>query len=108
MTMKTVKLSARELELLIDALGAHSAALRDSLNASGNPELADEMSEADDLAMDLWELQNRDDGWDNDAIPCAAAAMIDAGIDAREMKKATSHAATRREERLLANDPIDW
>jgi len=37
--------------------------------------------------------------------------MIDAGIEAREMKKATSRAATRREEMLgreVSNDPIDW
>ena len=44
--------------------------------------------------------------------------FIQAGIDAREQAKATSRAATRREEKLaammkgttdtLANDPVDW
>jgi len=111
--VKTVKLTDRELELLIDALGIHADALNDSLVASGNPELADALTEVLDLETDLRELHHRNDGWgrDNDVIPDAAAAMVDAGIEAREMKKATSRAATRREEMLarkVSNDPIDW
>ena len=109
--MKTVELTDRELEILIDALGTHCAALGDSLTASGNPELADALTEVEDLETDMRELLHRNDGWRNDAIPDAAAAMIDAGIEAREMQKATSRAATRREEMLagkVANDPIDW
>ena len=44
--MKTVELTDRELELLIDALGIHADALNDSLVASGNPELADALTGA--------------------------------------------------------------
>jgi len=109
--VKTVELTDRELELLLDALAIHGHALKDSLVASGDPELADALTEVEDLETDLCELLHRDDGWRNDAIPDAAAAMIDAGIDAREMQKATSRAATRRDELLargVSNDPIDW
>ena len=109
--MKTVELTDRELEILIDALGTHCTALGDSLAASGNPELADALTEVEDLETDMRELLHRNDGWDNDAIPSAAAAMIEAGERAREMQKATSRAATRREEMLareVSNDPIDW
>ena len=109
--MKTVELTDRELELLLDALAHLGHALKDSLVATGDPELADELTEVEDLETDLCELLHRNDGWRNDAIPDAAAAMIDAGIDAREMQKATSRAATRRDELLargVSNDPIDW
>ncbi len=109
--MKTVELTDRELELLLDALAIHGHALKDSLVATGDPELADALTEVEDLETDLCELLHRNDGWRNDAIPDAAAAMIDAGIEAREMQKATSRAATRREEMRsgkVANDPIDW
>ena len=126
--MKTVELTDRELEILIDALGTHCTALGDSLAASGNPELADALTEVEDLETDMRELLHRDDGWGNDAIPSAALDvacshdhrlhmndaeldMVQAGIDAREQQKATSRAATRREEMLsgkVANDPIDW
>jgi hypothetical protein len=109
--VKTVELTDRELELLLDALAHLGHALKDSLVATGDPELADALTEVEDLETDLCELLHRDDGWRNDAIPDAAAAMIDAGIDAREMQKATSRAATRREEMLareVSNDPIDW
>ena len=109
--MKTVELTDRELEILIDALGTHCAALGDSLTASGNPELADALTEVEDLETDMRELLHRNDGWRNDAIPDAAAAMIEAGERAREMQKATSRAANRREEMLareVSNDPIDW
>ena len=111
--MKTVELTDRELELLLDALAIHGDALNDSLVASGNPELADALTEVLDLETDLREMLHRDDGWDreNDAIPDAAAEFIQAGIDARELQKATSRAAKRRDEMLsrgVSNDPIDW
>lgn len=119
--MKTVELTDRELELLMDALATHSEALNDSLVASGDPELADALTEVLDLELDLRELFHRDDGWgrDNDAVPDAALDMIQAGIDAREEVKATSMAAERRNARMMkgtaspaardfTNDPIDW
>jgi hypothetical protein len=111
--VKTVELTDRELELLLDALAIHGDALNDSLVASGNPELADALTEVLDLETDLREMLHRDDGWDreNDAIPDAAAEFIQAGIGAREQVKESSRAATRRDELLargVSNDPIDW
>ena len=55
---------------------------------------------------------------DNHTFTQMEQDFIQAGIDAREQAKATSRAATRREEKLaammkgttdtLANDPVDW
>ena len=119
--MKTVELTDRELELLVDALGTHCEALNDSLVGSGDPEDADALTEVLDLETDLRELLHRDDDWgrENDCVPDAALDMIQAGIDAREVTKASSRAAQRRQQALsdrlmggttatLANDPIDW
>ena len=119
--MKTVELTDRELELLVDALGTHCEALNDSLVGSGDPEDADALTEVLDLETDLRELLHRDDDWgrENDCVPDAALDMIQAGIDAREEVKATSMAAVRRNERMMkgtaspavrdfTNAPIDW
>jgi hypothetical protein len=72
-----------------------------------------------DIGADL-DLELRE-GWatgEGNVADDAADTFIQAGIDAREQVKATSRAATRREERLaelakgttatLANDPADW
>ena len=106
-----IELTETEITHIMDALDARIEDLTDCLATVGDPEIEDEIAELTELNMDLFEaLSRKDDDWgrDNDVIPDAAAAMIDAGIEAREMKKATSRAATRREERLLSNDPIDW
>ena len=106
-----IELTETEITHIMDALDARIEDLTDCLATVGDPEIEDEIAELTELNMDLFEALSRKDGaWgrDNDVIPDAAAAMIDAGIEAREMKKATSRAATRREERLLSNDPIDW
>jgi hypothetical protein len=80
------------------------------------------IAEVEELIFDLMEQDARhDDDWgrENDAVPDAALDMIQAGIDAREVVKASSRAAQRREQALsdrlmggttatLANDPIDW
>jgi len=68
-----------------------------------------------DLDLELREGLATGDG---NVVDDAAEAFIQAGIDAREQAKATSRAATRREQRLaelakgttatLANDPADW
>ncbi len=68
-----------------------------------------------DLDLDLREGLATGEG---NVIADAADTFIQAGIDAREQAKATSRAATRREEKLaammkgttdtLANDPVDW
>jgi len=104
-----IELNERELEIMLDALDCW----RDKLHAGGNA-----TDEVVDLGADLFEMLHRDDdGWDreNDAVPDAAAEFIQAGIDAREQVKASSRAAARRNERMMAgtaspvaNDPIDW
>ena len=68
-----------------------------------------------DLDLDLREGLATGEG---NVVDDAADTFIQAGIDAREQAKATSRAATRREEKLaammkgttdtLANDPVDW
>jgi len=101
-----IELDKRELEIMLDALDCW----RDKLDAGGNA--TDEVA---DLAADLFESLHRDDDFRNDAVPDAAAEFIQAGIDAREKVKASSRAAERRNERMMAgtaspvsNDPIDW
>jgi len=102
-----IELDERELEIMLDALDCW----RDKLHAGGNA--TDEVA---DLAADLFESLHRDDDFGNDAVPDAAAEFIQAGIDAREQVKASSRAAERRNERMMAgtaspvisNDPIDW
>tara|TARA_B100000686_G_scaffold245337_1_gene254566 strand:+ start:257 stop:583 length:327 start_codon:yes stop_codon:yes gene_type:complete len=68
-----------------------------------------------DLDLDLREGLATGEG---NVVDDAADTFIQAGIDAREQAKATSRAATRREEQFarmmkgttdtLANDPVDW
>ena len=123
--MTTLELTEEEIGTLIEALGDWmEQPARDD-----TPEWLRRQSAGADLDMDLREaLNRRHDGWD---AACAAVPdtqnhtftqteqdFIQAGIDAREQAKATSRAATRREEKLaemmkgttatLANDPADW
>ncbi len=68
-----------------------------------------------DLDLELREGLATGEG---NVVDDAADTFIQAGINAREQAKATSRAATRREEKLaammkgttdtLANDPVDW
>ena len=90
--MKTIELSNEELKTLIDALG-------DWL-ADDRPDERTWLRRQDRggfLDMELRELLNRDDDWDGGN---AESEFIQAGIDAREQVKATSRAATRRQQRL--------
>ena len=106
-----IELTETEIVHILDAL-------TDRINVLGGaedtPMVNDEIAELEELSFDLFESMSRhDDDWgrENDAIPDAAAAMIEAGIDAREQVKASSRAATRRDELLargVSNDPIDW
>lgn len=107
--MKTIELTDREIELLMNAL---DELLFDIEQSSVGPLEANPppvWPEATALADNLRELLNRDDGWGD-----AEQDFIQTGIDAREQLKATSRAATRRERRSkhsshqVANDPIDW
>jgi len=117
-----IELTETEITHIMDALDGRVEELRDTLALGADPMIEDEIAELTDLSMDLFEaLSRKDDDWgrDNDAVPDAALDMIQAGIDAREVVKASSRAAQRREQALsdrlmggttatIANDPIDW
>ena len=117
-----IELTETEITHIMDALDARIEDLTDCLATVGDPEIEDEIAELTELNMDLFEaLSRKDDDWgrENNAVPDAALDMIQAGIDAREATKASSHAAQRRQQALsdrlmggttatLANDPIDW
>ena len=105
--MKTIELTDEELGTLIEALG-------DWL-ADSRPDERTWLRRQDRggfLDIELRELLNRDDDWDSDPVPSVASGtlwaddMIQAGIDAREQVKATSRAATRRQQRLAAQDAV--
>jgi len=102
-----IRVTQRELELIMDLL--HEAGER--TDADGQPAI--------ELCHDLMEQSGRaaeDDGFSGLAVVDAALDMMQAGIDAREQTKASSRAAERRNERMMAgtatpvvsNDPIDW
>jgi len=111
-----IELEERELEIVLDALDERIASLSEIPElAAANPMIADQIAELEELQCDLFESLHRDDDFRNDAVPDAAAEFIQAGIDAREQVKASSRAAERRNERMMAgtaspvsNDPIDW
>ena len=117
-----IELTETEITHIMDALDARIEDLKTAAMFGDANEIEDEIAELTDLGMDLFEaLSRKDDDWgrDNDAMPDAALDMIQAGIDAREATKVSSHAAQRRQQALsdrlmggttatLANDPIDW
>ena len=118
---KTIKMTERELEIVFDALQLRLDEMRDTQTVLDTREIEDQVHELEDLMHDLMEQDHRlwSRGRDNDAVPDAALDMIQAGIDAREVTKASSQAAQRRQQALsdrlmggtpatLANDPIDW
>ena len=97
-----IRVTQRELDLIMDLL--HEAGTR--TDADGQPaiELCHDLMEQSGQAVDEWE-----------PTEIAEADFVDAGIRAREMQKASSHAADRRNERMMqgtaspvANDPVDW
>ena len=107
-----IDLTDREIELLMNALGAQITTL-ESHPSAATPQLAELITELFELETDLREMVCRqDDGWQTSA----EADMIQRRIDAREQMKETSRAATRRMEALQkvdvwvtpGNDPIDW
>ena len=111
-----IELNETELTHILDALTNRINDLADTLAMAGDPEIEDEIAALEELSFDLFESLHRDDDFRNDAVPDAAAEFIQAGIDAREEVKASSRAAERRNERMMAgtaspvisNDPIDW
>ena len=110
-----IELNDTEITHILDALTGRINDLADTLAMAGDPEIEDEIAALEELSFDLFESLHRDDGFGADAAPDAALEMIQAGIDAREEVKASSRAAERRIERMMAgtaspvsNDPIDW
>ena len=111
-----IELNETELTHILDALTDRINDLTDTLAMAGDPMIEDEIAALEELSFDLFESLHRDDDFRNDSVPDAAAEFIQAGIDAREEVKASSRAAERRNERMMAgtaspvisNDPIDW
>ena len=110
-----IELDETELTHILDALTDRINELTDTLDPAGDHAIEDEIAALEELSFDLFESLHRDDDFRNDAVPDAAAEFIQAGIDAREQVKASSRAAERRNERMMAgtaspvsNDPIDW
>ena len=96
-----IRVTEEELDLIMLLL-EQAGTMEDS---NGQP--------AFELLHDLMEQSGNTDEWEPTEI--AEAAFVDAGIQAREMQKASSRAADRRTETLMrgtaspvANDPIDW
>ncbi len=114
-------LNIKLTEIEIDLIG-------DAIHAFEPQDTGWEQVDLNELSDDLLEQAARhDDGWDreNDAVPPAAAAFIEAGIDACEQAKGASRAAQRREQQVIErmmkgtatptdpdtwplNDPVDW
>ena len=110
-----IELDETEITHILDALSERINDLTDTLAMAGDPEIEDEIAALEELSFDLFESLHRDDGFGEGSAPDAALEMIQAGIDAREQVKASSRAAERRNERMMAgtaspvsNDPIDW
>ena len=93
-----IRVTERELDLIMDLL--HEAGERP--DADGNPAI--------ELCHDLMEQSGRSAEIEPTEIGeelfelSAEATMIQAGIDAREQAKATSHAAARRDFNLKSPD----
>ena len=104
-----IRVTQRELELIMDLL--HEAGER--TDADGQPAIElchDLMEQSGDVVDELepTEMEGR-------TFSVAESDFIDHGVRAREMQKASSRAADRRNERMMqgtalpvANDPIDW
>ena len=111
-----IELDETEITHILDALSGRINDLSDTLAMAGDPEIEDDIAALEELSFDLFESLHRDDGFGEGSGPDAALEMIQAGIDAREEVKASSRAAERRNERMMAgtaspvisNDPIDW
>jgi hypothetical protein len=111
-----IELDETELTHILDSLHERIDDLADTLTFGEDPMTRDLIAELTALTDDLREASaRRDDGWDDIPALDAGAEFIQAGIDARERVKASSRAAERRSERILAgtaspvsNDPIDW
>ena len=83
---RSITFTPRELEMIMDAIETHIAALESNNQADPRSDRSDEINEFDGLLFDLvaTHIQGDDeDSWEHSA----EAHMIDAGIDARERMK---------------------
>ena len=120
----TIKVTEAEINMIMDALHV--------IARMGGDTHGHDIAELRDLEHDLMEQVARHDDadWNIDTEPTdldgrtftvAEEDFIDHGIRAREMQKAASRAADRRNERMMKgtaspvdgnswplNDPIDW
>ena len=120
----TIKVTEAEVNMIMDALHV--------IARMGGDTHGHDIAELRDLEHDLMEQVARHDDadWNIDTEPTdldgrtftvAEEDFIDHGIRAREMQKAASRAADRRNERMMKgtaspvdgnswplNDPIDW
>jgi len=120
----TIKVTEAEINMIMDALHV--------IARMGGDTHGHDIAELRDLEHDLMEqVAHHDDAdWNIDTEPTdldgrtftvAEEDFIDHGIRAREMQKAASRAADRRNERMMKgtaspvdgnswplNDPIDW
>ena len=121
-----IELTETEIIHIMDSLRSRINDLRESHSISALAEEADLANELEEIEHDLFEASSRiDDGWLQEpdeptdlvgqTFSVAEDHFIEAGTAAREQQKASSMAATRRNERMMqgtaspiANDPVDW
>ena len=113
-----IRVTERELDLIMDLL--HEAGLRTDANGQPAIEICHDLMEQSGRVVDEWEPTDLD----GHTFSVAESDFIDHGIRAREMQKASSMAAARRnfnlkdKDRKLsktqthdvwdANDPKNW
>ena len=91
---KTVKLTEREIELVLQCIGTNIETVKRRHPMTGST--ADLIQELAEMDMDIREQVFRDDGWGD-----AETQMFTAGVDAREKIKAT--AMSRAQDRRTFN-----
>ena len=118
-----IRVTETELDLIMELL--HEAGF-DRVDANGQPaiELCHDLMEQSGVSVDDLDAADLDDGLTGRTFEIAEDHFIDAGIQAREQAKASSHAAQRRNFNLKgpdrklsqtqthdvwdANDPKNW
>tara|TARA_R110000824_G_scaffold177196_1_gene356482 strand:+ start:260 stop:673 length:414 start_codon:yes stop_codon:yes gene_type:complete len=132
---KTLRLTQREIDLVLECIGTNIETVKRRHPMTGSA--ADLIQELGEMDIDIREQAFRNDGWDDPEDPDlfmdpvdfavkhdAETQMFNAGVEARENMKASSHAAGRRDFNLKgpdkkltaqqrhdvwdANDPKNW
>ena len=122
--MKTLKLTDREIDLVLECIGTNIETVKRRHPMTGST--ADLIQELAEMDMDIREQTFRDDGWDasDPTFPVKEEHTIKRAIDPIERGKFASRAQERRtinakkKERILsetqahdvwdANDPRNW